>query len=306
MTIRIAIIGYGTIARAQHLPAITADPAFELVAIVHRKPVEDAPAPVFDSLGALRAAMPGALDAVSLATPPRARRAIAAEAIAAGLAVMLEKPPAATLGELQEIEARARAAETCLFAAWHSQHAPAVAPAAALLRGQRITRLAIDWREDVRKWHPGQEWIWQPDGFGVLDPGINALSIASAILPERLFVEEAEYAIPEGRDAPIAARLRFAGDNRSARFDWRETGREVWSIEVETASGHHIALHEGGARLVVDGAEQTIGPHAEYPALYARFAELVRARQIAVDSEPLRILADAALIARRTRTEPFA
>lgn len=306
MTIRIAIVGYGTIAQAQHCPAIAADPAFRLVAVVHPRPVEGLEVPVFGSLGAMLAAMPGRVDAVSLCTPPGVRRAIAAEAIAAGLAVLLEKPPAATLGEIDALEAAARAAGTGLFAAWHSQHAPAVAPAAALLAGESITRLAIDWREDVGKWHPGQEWIWEPDGFGVFDTGINALSIASAILPERLIVEEAELSIPEGRQAPIAARLRFAGEGRTATFDWREVGGEVWCIAIETASGLRVTLLDGGARLVVNGAAQPVGPLAEYPALYARFADLAKTGTIAVDREPLRLIADAALVARRTAVAPHA
>lgn len=303
MTIRIVIIGLGKIARAEHLPAIAANPAFRLVAVVSPDGASNVDVPVFASLGDLLAALPGGIDAVSLCTPPRVRRAIAAEAIAAGLAVLLEKPPAATLGELEDIVARARSAGNCLFAAWHSQHAPAVVPAAALLRGETIVRLVIDWREDVRKWHPGQDWIWEPDGFGVLDAGINALSIASAILPEPLFVESAELFIPANRQAPIAAHLRFCGASLTANFDWREQGDETWSISVETISSRRIVLHNGGARLVVDGVEQSLGSSAEYQAVYARFAELVPARAIEVDADPLRMVADAALIARRTRVE---
>lgn len=299
MTIRIAIIGYGKIARTEHAPAIAAHAGFELVAMVSPSGAADAGVPVFPSLTALLAGMPGGLDAVAICTPPRVRRAIAAQAIAAGLAVMLEKPPATTLGELEALVAMARAAGTCLFAAWHSQYAPAVAPAAALLEGERLASLAIDWREDVRKWHPGQEWIWEPDGFGVFDTGVNALSIVTAILPERLEVEDAELVIPAGRQAPIAATLRFVGPDRAAHFDWREQGEEAWCIRLSTSSGRVLSIEGGGARLVVDGIEEPLGPFAEYPAIYARFAELVTAGRIAVDSEPMRLLADTALIARR-------
>ncbi|MFO6445906.1 Gfo/Idh/MocA family protein [Erythrobacter sp. NE805] len=302
--IRIAIIGYGKIARTEHAPAIAAHPELALVAVVAPGGAPDAGVPVFASLAELLAALPDGVDAVSLATPPRVRHAIAAEAIAAGLAVLLEKPPAATFGELQDLEARARAAGTCLFAAWHSQYAPAVAPAAALLDGETVTALAIEWREDVKRWHPGQDWIWEPEGFGVLDTGINALSIASAILPQPLFVESAEFTIPSNRQTPIAATLHFAGGALSAGFDWRETREEVRCLTVDTASGRRVAIHDGGARLVVDGAEHPLGPFAEYPALYARFAALVPARAIAVDAAPMRILADAALIARRLSTAP--
>lgn len=304
--IRIAIVGFGTIARKEHQPAISGHPECGLVAVVAPKGAEGVAVPVFASLGDLLAAMPDGIDAVSVATPPRVRHAIAAEAIAAGLAVLLEKPPAATLGELQDLEARALTAGTCLFAAWHSQHAPAVAPAAAVLKGETVTRLAITWREDVERWHPGQDWIWEPEGFGVLDTGINPLSIASAILPEPLLVEAAEFAIPAGRQAPIAAALRFRGGDLRADFDWRESGEELREIRVGTASGKSVAICDGGARLVVDGAERPLGPFAEYPALYARFAGLVRARAVEVDAAPLRILADAALIARRYATAPHA
>ena len=306
MTIRIAIIGFGTIARNEHRPAIAASPDLALAAVVSPGGAPDVDVPCFGTLGELLAAMPGEIDAVSLCTPPRVRHDIAAEAMAAGLAVLLEKPPASTLGELAGLAAQARASGICLYAAWHSQHAPAIAPAAALLRDARIARLAIDWREDVRKWHPGQEWIWEPDGFGVLDTGINALSIATAILPERLLVEEAEFCIPAGRQAPIAARLRFGGIAGSAHFDWREQGEEAWRVAVETTEGRRIALDRGGARLFVDGAEQPLGAAREYPAIYARFADLAARRAVEVDSEPLRILADAALIARRVAVEPVA
>ena len=304
MTIRIAIVGFGKIARTEHVPAIAAHPDFELVAVVAPHGADEAGVPVFASLADMLAAMPGGVDAVSLCTPPRVRHAIAAKAIAAGLAVLLEKPPAATLGELQDLVARARAAGICLFAAWHSQQAPAVAPAAQALRGESVTRLTIEWREDVRRWHPGQEWIWDPEGFGVLDTGINPLSIATAILPGPLFVDEAEFAIPSNRQAPIAATLRFSGADHTAHFDWRETREEVRCILVGTASGKHVDILDGGARLVVDGEEKPLGPFAEYPALYARFAALVTARTVEVDEAPLRILADAALIARRDRVEP--
>jgi D-galactose 1-dehydrogenase len=302
MTTRIAIIGFGKIARNEHLHAIAANPAFRLVAVVARNGADDCEVPVFANLGDMLAGLPGAVDAVALCTPPRVRHAIAAEAIEAGLAVLLEKPPAATLSELDDLEARARAKGTCLFAAWHSQAAPAIAPAAQLLAGETITRFSIDWREDVRKWHPGQDWIWEPDGFGVLDTGINALSIASAILPAPLFVEEAELLIPANRKAPIAAALRFRGADHKAVFDWREQREEARCIRVGTASGRDVALLDGGAHLIVDGVEHPLGPLAEYPALYARFAERVAAQAVDVDSQPLRILADAALIARRRFT----
>ncbi len=49
----------------------------------------------------------------------------------------------------------------------------------------------------MRQWHPNQEWIWQAGGLGVFDPGINALSIITHILPRALFITKATLEFPE-------------------------------------------------------------------------------------------------------------
>ncbi len=307
MTIRIAIIGYGKIARDQHVPAIAADPRFALAAVVSPRAPADEGVPVFHSHEAMLSAMAGELDAVAICTPPTIRLAIARAAFEAGLDVLLEKPPAATLGEIEEMERLGREAGQTLFAAWHSQHAAAVAGARAALAGKRVRALRIQWHEDVRKWHPGQEWIWEPGGFGIFDPGINALSIATRILPARLFVREALLSFPENRQSPIAARIAFEGATGrfEADMDWRHTEGERWTIRVETEEGIVIELLDGGARMTVDGEPSEVTGPAEYPALYARFADLVDARESDVDREPLRIVADAFLVGRREMVEPF-
>lgn len=304
MTIRIAIVGLGKIARDQHVPSIAADPRFELVAVSTSSGGSGVGVPCFATPAELFAGMAGKLDAVAICTPPVVRPAIAEGALRAGLDVLLEKPPAATLGEIEHLERMARAHGRTLYAAWHSQHAAGVAPAAAALAGAAIAKLRICWREDVRKWHPGQQWIWEPGGFGIFDPGINALSIATRILPIPLFVREATLVVPANKQAPIAARLSF-GDSLEAEMDWRHSESEQWTIRVERASGSVIELREGGARLLIDGAEQAIESRGEYPSIYDRFAALVAERASEVDREPLRIVADAFLVGRREATEPF-
>lgn len=305
MAIRIALVGIGKIARDQHLPAIAANSDFELVAVASTSGDPGLGVPWFATPAELYAGMAGKLDAVSLCTPPAPRTPFARAALRAGLDVMLEKPPAATLGEIEHLARLAADTGRILHATWHSQHAPGVAGAAAALAGEEIAALDIDWLEDVRKWHPGQEWIWAPGGFGVFDPGINALSIATRILPMPLFVSEARLIYPANKQAPIAAVLSF-GPGLNARFDWRYEEGEAWTLRAETKSGRIIELRDGGAKLFIDGDEQKVGPDAEYPALYARFAELVRARASEVDRAPLRIVADAFLIGSRETTEAFA
>ena len=113
--------------------------------------------------------------------------------------------------------------------------------------------------------------------------------------------------VPANRDTPIAAELALAapaGYPVAAVFDWRQEGPQSWDIVVE-AEGGRLALGAGGGSLAIDGAEVPCGPEREYPGIYRRFAELVRARAIDVDASPLRIVADAFLLGKREPTEPF-
>ena len=305
MTIRIAIIGFGKIARDQHVPTIAADPRFELVAISTRSGDPGIGVPCYADVQELVRSLPEKVDAVAICTPPGPRYAVARAALEAGLAVLLEKPPAATLGEIYDFERIARQATRALYAGWHSQHAAGVEGARAALTGERIASLRISWFEDVRKWHPGQDWVWEPSGFGVFDPGINALSIATRILPAPLFVKEARLLVPANRQAPIAASLTFVGDEMTAEFDWRHSEDEEWTIEVRAVSGRTVELRGGGAHLLIDGHEQAVSDRTEYAGIYDRFAQLIEQRAVDVDSDPLRIVADAFLVARREQVEAF-
>jgi D-galactose 1-dehydrogenase len=308
VTISVAIIGYGKIAQDQHVPAIAANPRFRLAATVSRHGQGAPGIPCFSSHGGLIEARSG-LDAVAICTPPSARYDIARDCLEAGLHVLLEKPPGVTLGEVEDLARLAAAKGTSLFTSWHAQHNAAVAAAAERLAGRRIAAMRIVWREDVRKWHPDQRWIWEPGGFGVFDPGINALSIASRIFPGPLLVREADLAVPANRQMPIAARLRLASPAADgpldAEFDWRHRGGEAWTIWVETTEGERLVLAEGGARLSIDGRPHPAAGEGEYPSIYARFAALVEAGESEVDLAPLRLAADAFLLGRRTVVDRF-
>ena len=161
----------------------------------------------------------------------------------------------------------------------------------------------------MRHWHPGQQWIWEAGGFGVFDPGINALSIVTKILPEPVFVRRADLQFPSNRDAPIAADLEFTsgseGEDLRAVFDWRQTGPQTWDIEIETDAGRRLLLAQGGSRLEIDGRVVADEKSAEYEGIYVRFAELLDESRSEVDEDPFRLVADAFMIGRRVAVEAF-
>ncbi|WP_373356485.1 Gfo/Idh/MocA family protein [Pseudoroseicyclus sp. CXY001] len=304
MSYRIALVGIGKIARDQHIPAIAESGEFELAATASRSAsVEGVNA--YRTLPELLAAEPE-VPCISLCTPPQVRYADARAALEAGRHVMLEKPPGATLSEVHDLAALAASRGLTLFTTWHSRHAAAVSAARSWLSEHEIDRIRISWREDVRHWHPGQDWVWEPGGLGVFDPGINALSVLTAILPRRIHLAEAVLDFPENRATPVAAELTFhdpRGAEVTASFDWLHPGEPEWDIHLH-AGGAEAVLREGGARFLVGGTEVASGPDREYPGLYARFAELLAAGESEVDLAPLTHVADAFTIGLR-RSAPL-
>ena len=300
---KVALVGIGKIAQDQHVPALAASPDWQLAATVSRTGTVSGVAS-FTDMSAMLAACPE-VTMVSLALPPVPRYAYAEAAIRAGRHVMLEKPPGATLAEVHALQALAAAHGVTLYATWHSRMAHAVAPAKAWLADKTITRAHITWREDVRKWHPGQDWVFEPGGMGVFDPGINALSILTEILPAPVHLQSADLEFPANRQTPIAARLTFSG-SVTADFDWRQTGPQTWDMEFDTTEGP-MALRMGGNVLEIGGqpaqGENTI--MGEYPALYARMADLVHQSRSEVDLAPMVHVADAMTLGKRAVTDSF-
>jgi len=305
MSLKLGLVGIGKIARDQHIPALAADPRFELVACASRNARVDGVAN-FPDVKTLLAEVPD-LDAISICTPPQAHFEAALAALRAGKHVMLEKPPAATTRHISLLQAEAARHGRTLFQTWHSRFAGGVSVARDWVRESTLTGGTIRWKEDVRKWHPGQQWLWDAGGLGVFDPGINALSILTEVLSAEAFVHKAVLQFPENQQAPAAARLDLrteAGVSVDAEFDFRHTGEEAWDIELFSTTGR-ARLSRGGSALEIDGRMVVDRPamEGEYAGLYARFAELVEAGRSEVDWRPFQLVADAFLIGERRIVE---
>lgn len=173
------------------------------------------------------------------------------------------------------------------------------------LDGKLIRAVSVTWKADVRVWHPGQKWIWKAGGLGVFDPGINALSILTRIVPGAPALLDAELKYPANCETPIAARLSLTtsgGAPGRAEFDFRHTGTQTWDIEVSTNAGM-LTLSMGGSVLKVNNQIVDLPATEEYPSLYAQFAGLVARRAIDVDTAPPQLVADAFRSGRRVVVE---
>lgn len=303
--IRLGLVGYGKIAQDQHVPAIRGSDRFELVAVAtlgqHCPDV-----PNFSSLAELLEQGPQ-VDAIAFCTPPQGRFALVEQALRAGKHVLVEKPPCSTLGEALALIDEVNAAGVSGLFAWHSRFAPGVLNAMQWLEGKTLKQVRIDWKEQVRKWHPGQAWIWQAGGLGVFDPGINALSIITELLPRALFVESAHLNVPGNCQSPIAASLQMRSGEQVrvvAELDFDHSVNEQWSIELECEEGV-MRLDAGGAQVTLDGVSQEVSEEGEYPVMYAHFARLIQAGKSDLDLQPLRIVADSFFVGSKTTVADF-
>jgi D-galactose 1-dehydrogenase len=303
--ISVGLAGLGKIANDQHVPALSRDPRYRIAATADPSGASLDGVPGYRSLDDMLDAVPD-LDAVSLCVPPQVRSRLARKALALGKHVLLEKPPGISPEEVEELAGLARDKGVTLFTAWHSQFAPAAAPAKEWLASRVINRARITWKEDVREWHPNQEWIWRAGGFGVFDPGINALSIATMIIPQGLALVSATMEVPENCETPIAAKLAMAIGNApmEADFDFRQVGKQTGEIAVGTDGGE-LLIWGNGAKLSFAGVEVPLPPWDEYPGVYGRFADLIGNRAADVDLAPLRLVSDALRTGSHVACEPF-
>ena len=196
-----------------------------------------------------------------------------------------------------------------LFTTWHAQHHSTVDDAAKALAGKRIRSLQIHWHEDVRKWHPGQQWIWEPGGFGVFDPEINAFSIATKIFPGGLFVQSAELSFPEDAQTPIAADVTFYSPEADGPIERepRLAPHRRRGMDDHRRDQRRHASPPGGWRREAgpQWRNQRRRGIGEYPDIYRTFVDLIDERRSLVDVAPLRLVADCLLVgapeSRRSR-----
>lgn len=305
--INVVLVGLGKIARDQHLPTIAACDGIDLVATVSLdKRGAGSDAPFYKTLGEAFECHPE-IDAVILSTPPQSRYELAVSSIRAGKHIFLEKPPAVGIAQATSLVRLAQENNVSLFTAWHSQFAAGVKPAQKWLEDKTVISVRISWKEDVRRWHPGQDWIFEPGGMGVFDPAINAFSIATEILPQKFSFDGGVLEFPSNRQSPVAAVLSYTdalGAVIQVELDFLQQGEELWTIDVVTTQSS-LRLSRGGAELFIDGKSQILEPMSEYAGLYERFIEVVTAGEQRADIEPLVHVADAFLLSERRIVDAF-
>jgi len=173
--VRIGLVGLGSFGR-QHAHWMQALPELELVATCDHAvgPLSAAPEPQhFTSYRELHRS--GLVEAVLIASPHHTHAAIAADALASGLHVLLEKPIARHIAEAHELLARPPAAGQQFAVMLNQRMNPAHQQLKQLIEEQRLGRLQrINWICTpwfrTQAYYRSADWrgTWAGEGGGLL------------------------------------------------------------------------------------------------------------------------------------------
>lgn len=304
--IRIGVVGLGKISQTQHLPVIDALEDFEVAFLADRAVRLTRDEPWFDSLGtALSSGVE--FDAIALCTSPQPRLELCEMLLERTCSILLEKPAAADFEQAKKIERLATEKQTSLMTGWHSQYAPAIVAAKAWLSDQIVVSGSIEWRENANKWHPGQDWLWRTGGYGVFDPGMNALSILSTLTPSDWQVSNALMHVP--KNVETAAQSKFTLSSKNAQievdFEFHDKDDEIWQIVLQTESCNELQISRGGEIAAVNGTPLPASAAPEYETLYRRFAALTRSHTSLIDLRPLELIEQVHQSAQIIQTAPI-
>ncbi|MGV9193736.1 Gfo/Idh/MocA family protein [Microbacterium sp. MC2] len=245
-TLRTAIVGTGSVANL-HARAVAAHPRAELVAVTDlSRAAADAFAQrhgaptVYDDLAGLLAAEQP--DVVLICTPPVAHREQALAAFAAGAHVVVEKPPAPSLDELDEMRAAAAAAGRELAVVFQQRTGTAAAHVRRLLQSGALGRPLIAVCQTL--WYRDEDYFavpwrgkWATEGGGTtLGHGIHQLDLLAFLLGEWTSVQGRLWRLDretETEDASTAT-ITFAGGAVAQVVTSAVSPRETSSIRIDT------------------------------------------------------------------------
>ena len=240
MTPRIAVLGAGSIGR-RHAEALAACPTARLAGLADPSEAARALAdrlgvPWHPDLAGLLADRP---DGVIVATPSALHAAHAAECVAAGVPVLVEKPIATDLAAARGLVEAAERAGVALLVGHHRRHNPLVAAARAAVEAGRIGRVvtasALCWLMKPQAYF-APAWRREPGAGPVLTNLIHDVDLMRHLCGEVVAVQAMESSALRGHavEDTAAAVLRFAS-GALGTMSVSDTAVAPWSWELTAA-----------------------------------------------------------------------
>lgn len=250
--IRLALIGAGVIGRT-HLQAARETPEVTMVGVADPNPATQALAQAFDlpwqrdHRALLESLRP---DGVIVATPNAWHVPVALDCVAAGVAVLVEKPIADSLEQARRLAAAAEAARVPLLVGHHRRHNPIIRQARTLVRGGVLGRLVAGSVLSLVLKPPGYftvDWRRMPDGGGpVLINMIHEIDLIRFVCGEITRVQAAASNAVRGFAVEDTAAVILTLDGGAVvTITLSDTAASPWSWDLSAGEG--MALFNAGA-----------------------------------------------------------
>ena len=249
MTVRIAVVGAGTIGR-HHVKQLLACPDTELTALVDPEPAaaelaRDLSVGWHPSLEMLLAT--DRPDGVVLATPNHLHVDGGLKCIAAGVPLLVEKPLARNVEEGQVLVTAAEAAGVPLLVGHHRVHSPLVARAREIVRSGQLGRVVAVvgtalFRKPDAYFEVGDGWRRRPGGGPVLVNLVHEVNSLEFILGDITHVQAlASNAVRDHEVEDTAAVLLTFASGAIGTFVVSDASASPWSWEQTSGEDRSYA-----------------------------------------------------------------
>jgi len=295
LTVRVGLVGCGTIARKEHLPAFKASPDADVVAFASRS-LSSAEAAAGEYGGGKvfqdwHELIDSDVDAVDICSPNSSHAKQAIEAAKAGKHVLVEKPMACTVDEADAMIAAARDAGVVLQVAHNMRYVPAVVAArdevARGAIGTLLTARVAFGHAGPHTWAPEASWFYDASlsgGGPLIDLGIHAVDFTRFVTADEITDVAAMLHGDGGVEDAAHVLMRFAsGATGSLQSSWivrppSDFGLTLFGtdgiLHVDARTPLHVRPAEGRKREV------------ELPVVTANpFTDFVRTIKGATDTQ---------------------
>ncbi|SDD80777.1 Gfo/Idh/MocA family protein [Auraticoccus monumenti] len=256
--LRVGIVGCGSIARA-HALSYTGHPRVDLVGVVDiDQPRAEAFAETHGSTAfASRQELTDAgVDLVSVATPPGSHTEVAASLLEAGCSVLLEKPPATALADMDVLAAADAASAGSLYVVFQHRHGSGARRASRLLQTGALgtPQVAVCetlWYRPDSYFLPEWRGTWSGEGGGpTLGHAIHQLDLLLHLMGpwETVTARAARIARPVEFEDVSLGLVTFASGAVGTVTTSLLSPRELSRIRVDTTSGTLEVDHVYGYR----------------------------------------------------------
>jgi UDP-N-acetylglucosamine 3-dehydrogenase len=264
MTVRVALVGCGTVARTGHLHGLRMSGVADVVAFASRSPGSAERAR--DAWGSGDATTDWAsavtrddVDAVHVCVPNALHAEVAAAALEAGKHVLVEKPVATTLADADRLLALQRPGQL-LGTCFDGRCSPVMQEVRRQFPdlGELTSVEVLFGHAGPQAWAPDATWFRDAEQAGggcLLDLGVHVLDAVAWVAGPLVAVEEAELDGPVDEEARVVARLA-GGARADLRVSW-QLAEPTFSFAFTGTAG---SLVVSGGDLLRDGSPVEVPP----------------------------------------------